>query len=326
MLLINCPCVYFIRGRKMKKYFVLVILILSVLYSCNKSGNGKPRGIVTHNGLYVRDVPSTEFGRTLFQLKKGQKISILARSIQKIKVGRYYNYWYKIKLVNGKTGWCYAAFIKAKSNGKTMRKIDIDELLKPYQTKYSGKALCKAIRRNNFALVKELAENGADINARCIGRYTTYPIIAAAGKGTVQMVKYLVDKGADLSVTNSTEHRINALDAANICGHYNVVLFLVAKGMKINERNLLIASKKGYLKLVKYYVSKGLNVNFKSRWGTTPLSLAASNGHFNVVKFLVSKGADVHARDNNGKSILSYALETKNPRIINFLKSKGAIQ
>ena len=45
-----------------------------------------------------------------------------------------------------------------------------------------------------------------------------------------------------------------------------------------------------------FFLSKGANVNAKSRGGTTPLLVAAGHGHETVAKLLIKHGADVNAR------------------------------
>ena len=59
------------------------------------------------------------------------------------------------------------------------------------------------------------------------------------------------------------------------------------------EECLAGASKKGYLGMVNYLVSRGANV----RAGRDhALRFASKEGHLGVVKYLVSKGADIRAR------------------------------
>ncbi len=54
----------------------------------------------------------------------------------------------------------------------------------------------------------------------------------------------------------------------------------------------MVASRKGYYDLVKYLISKGANVNAKTKFdGWTALKIASLYEHLHIVKYLKSKGA-----------------------------------
>src|SRR6185437_13258486 len=61
-----------------------------------------------------------------------------------------------------------------------------------------------------------------------------------------------------------------------------------------------IASRHGYLEIVKFLLEKGANVNEYNHEGYGPLAFAAGEGHEDIVRLLISKGADPNKVRNNG--------------------------
>ncbi|SNZ14022.1 Ankyrin repeat [Terribacillus aidingensis] len=57
---------------------------------------------------------------------------------------------------------------------------------------------------------------------------------------------------------------------------------------------LHIAAKKGQLEIVKYLVSKGIDINAKGgTFDASALNLAAGAGHLEIVKYLIENGAEL---------------------------------
>ena len=50
----------------------------------------------------------------------------------------------------------------------------------------------------------------------------------------------------------------------------------------------------------RYVVREGADLNFRDRWGMTPLLWAAYYNHFSIAKYLVEKGADINVQAGNG--------------------------
>ena len=61
----------------------------------------------------------------------------------------------------------------------------------------------------------------------------------------------------------------------------------------------------GDLRIIKYLVEHGSDVNAKDIHNTTPLHIAASNVHFDALRYLIYKGANVNAIDKWGTPLLS---------------------
>ena len=60
----------------------------------------------------------------------------------------------------------------------------------------------------------------------------------------------------------------------------------------------------------------GIDVEFKGRSGVTPLMLASKHGYVDVVKALLEKGANVHAVDDNGTTVIEFPANRHKEKIL----------
>jgi ankyrin repeat protein len=84
------------------------------------------------------------------------------------------------------------------------------------------------------------------------------------------------------------------------------------------------AALKGHLKMAEFLLSKGADVNAKTKKGATALHHAAYQGHLEMVQYLVSRGADVNVRDQGGDSPLTWAEMAGHDDVAAFLRGQGA--
>ena len=92
-----------------------------------------------------------------------------------------------------------------------------------------------------------------------------------------------------------------------------------------------MASKNGHLKVVKYLVGQGADVNAYVMGDETPLIRAAWSGHLEVVKYLVEQGADVnktvrdsYSLNSEKRNALRMAKRGNHNQVVSYLISKGA--
>ena len=123
----------------------------------------------------------------------------------------------------------------------------------------------------------------------------------------------LIDKGADV---NAHEKDNGATPLMLACGSYDYD--------KLGNGNLRIA---------KFLIENGADINCRNEFGDTPLMVACQYKNLEAVKFLIENDADIHAKDNFDNTALNKAYSTINSfkqdnkesyEIIDFLKSKGA--
>jgi len=80
------------------------------------------------------------------------------------------------------------------------------------------------VKIGNLDKVKELIENGADVNAKDRSGNTPLHWMACGGYGHIEIAKLLIDNGADVNAKN--KRRITPLDMAKFEGHTEIVKLL----------------------------------------------------------------------------------------------------
>ncbi|MBF0297511.1 MAG: ankyrin repeat domain-containing protein [Oligoflexia bacterium] len=86
------------------------------------------------------------------------------------------------------------------------------------------------------------------------------------------------------------------------------------------NQELISAARIGTIKMVRYFVDSGLDINFQNEEGISPLMAAAQNNRKENVKFLLQKGADPHAKNKSGQTALDIAQEKGNETIVALFK------
>ena len=112
-------------------------------------------------------------------------------------------------------------------------------------------------------------------------------------------------------------------------GDIETVRKLLTTGIDINgkfgvmgQTALGMASNKGKVKMVKFLIKSGADLNQIGSVGMAPLMHAVNNGHVEIVKVLIANGADANAKGLMGATVIQFA--EKYPEIIQILKDAGA--
>ena len=90
---------------------------------------------------------------------------------------------------------------------------------------------------------------------------------------------------------------------------------------KENNTALILASKFGYIEVVKILIENGADVNAKNNDNSTALIEAAISGNYETVKLLIENEADINIKNNDGKTALDFAEENDYKNIIELLKN-----
>lgn len=203
---------------------------------------------------------------------------------------------------------------------------EVKELLKKAGAKEYKPELLEALLvasgKGDLAQVKELVQQGADINGQTADGRTS--IIDAVYSGHAEVVKYLLENGADPNARKK-----DGATAISFATDKKEIKELLKKaGAKENNPEmvdkLVIAASKGDLAKVKELVQQGIDINSQTADGRTALIDATYNGQTEVVKYLLDNKADPNLKKQDGATALSFS--TKYPALKEILVKAGARQ
>ncbi|KAE9067069.1 hypothetical protein PF010_g27611, partial [Phytophthora fragariae] len=169
-----------------------------------------------------------------------------------------------------------------------------------------------AAKNGRIEVVRELIENGADVNAQ--DDKGTTALMAAAEYDQLEMVKFLIEHGASLTTTDDDGD--TALMIAAVKGPIKVCRYLAEQpGTDVNATNklgctaLMAAALSGHLKVVQYLASQhGCDANVADTHGFTALTFATLLGAADVVRYLVEDcGAVIDSKTEYGETVLMMA-------------------
>ena len=182
-----------------------------------------------------------------------------------------------------------------------------------------------ACDEGNLARVRQLIQDGQDVNPTRGDRFGMTPLICAAARGHVQVVGELIRAGARVNAKDNSKQ--TALHLASCSGHSSVVTTLIEAGANLNEQDrygmtpLMWAAYWGHHQVVGELIRAGANVSVVSspEWwwsvaaGSTALHFAAKLNRIKCGVLLVEAGADMRTRNKDSKSPLDLA--TRNFRL-----------
>lgn len=191
--------------------------------------------------------------------------------------------------------------------------------------------LLQAARKGDLEQVRELLNQGADVNAEDPRRGGTplheaaywgrrdvaalllekgakadadknySPLHDAAWRGNTEVAELLQEKGAAINQVGAVCTPLqNAVEKNRI----KTAELLIAKGADLHgpepylaNRLLDLAAERGHVEMIRLLLAHGLKVNgFGFRNEPRPLRLAADNGNTTAVAYLLDQGADIHYR------------------------------
>ncbi len=150
-----------------------------------------------------------------------------------------------------------------------------------------------AARSGNIAQMKKLAEKGI--------AHTDDALLMAAqgGRGSttgIEVYEYLIGLGINAGATNSKGE--------------NVLHFLVRKPNQAEN--------------IKYFLSKGVDINLPNKEGNTPFMLAATNGTPETLTSLLPLIQNINHVNEKGITALGFAVRSNSVAAIKFLSDNGA--
>lgn len=161
-----------------------------------------------------------------------------------------------------------------------------------FNTKYLEKSSMKFLKVVLAALVMSLSFNAMAAKTLTDDEYMEFT--GALGEGNMAVVKKYVEGGM------SIEHNF------------------------VGWTPLLMAAAKGQFELVKYFISKGANVNYThpiTKW--TAFMHAAYDGNQAMATYLADHGADINKKMRADVDIIRVVRDTGNTKMVDFLLAMG---
>jgi uncharacterized protein len=161
-----------------------------------------------------------------------------------------------------------------------------------------------------IALIQQLVDGGADINAR--NKEGVTPLILAIEKKNLDHIKFYADNGADINSEdkNGRTPLTLALKTDNLLEsivNKNNVLFHDSAGNTPLHVAILNDSS---LEKIQYILSMMSDVNARNSDGNTALYLAVVKNRQKLGELLLAKNADIFSANNQNYSPLRLALKT----------------
>ena len=221
------------------------------------------------------------------------------------------------------------------------------------------------VSANNKQMLELLTTYSAtDLNARSLDFKVT-PLWLAAQDGKEELLDLLLSKNSDpnlprtdngqspllvalqkghWSIFNklSTHHKVD-IKSVDKNGqsilHYGVQLnnsdiikFAVSKGINIDlgdangNTGFYLACLSGNIQIAKFLKEQGANINILNTGGFHPIHGAVHNGRIDTIEKLIEWGVEVDKKSTNGYTPLQYYSQLKNAKldVVKYLHSKGA--
>lgn len=170
-------------------------------------------------------------------------------------------------------------------------------------------SLHKAASQGNIERLKELIENGININLTGANGETA--LHHAADRRQDEVARYLIETNIDIHKADNNGN--TALFYAAKAVRPEIALYLIAAGADINTTHengstaLHRSVDRQMAETCHALIENHANLNAADDDGATPLHIAAMRGCKEIIIALIIAGADTQARDNNGHTPLQYA-------------------
>ena len=187
--------------------------------------------------------------------------------------------------------------------------------------------LIKAVKLGNHKLVREILEQGIDVNGHQGDGATA--LHWATHRDDSETAELLIHAKASVNV--SDDHGVTPLSLACLNGSTRLVEILLQAGANPNtartsgETPLMTASRVGNLDVVKTLLLRGADVTAReASRGQTALMLAASENHTDVARILLESRAEATTRSKNGFTPLLFTAQQGNVELARLLLAAGA--
>jgi len=217
--------------------------------------------------------------------------------------------------------------------------------------------------QQNTKVYDLLIANGADLKKDLSSQGANALLLTIPSAKDFTLIDYFVGKGLSLNSIDAKGN--TAFNYAARSGNIELLKALVAKGVKYNDNAMLMATQGGrgatantlelfqYLEslkinpavigangenvlhatvrkpkqeeIIKYFISKGVDINKADKDGNTPFMFAAaSNADTQLITFLSTLVKNVNQANLKGETALTMAVRSNTADVVSLLISKGA--
>ena len=171
--------------------------------------------------------------------------------------------------------------------------------------KYGYSLLSTASYQGKLDIVKLLVERGTHIDS--LNHYGWTSLMSAANFNRLDVMVYLLEHGADIKIKNNDGN--TAL--GNVLRFYkrkkeccDILLRYKHKDTNVNSHTAIIATMKGDKKALEALLNNGVDVNSKNYDDVSLLHIAAFFNRADIMQLLLEKGANVNAKATFGETPL----------------------
>ena len=174
-----------------------------------------------------------------------------------------------------------------------------------------------AARKDGISVVRTLISEGVNIN---VIQWNQQPpenaVLLAVQSGSKRMLKLLLRKGADPNGLPAVQ--TTALMKAIELDRLDLVQMLLDSGADVNQAihqtrltALHVSIQKKDLKIAKFLIRKGANLNAQDVNGRTALMNSVEAECIECIQFLIQSGASKAVKNSNGKKAIDLATGKK---------------
>lgn len=226
---------------------------------------------------------------------------------------------------------------------------------------YSVLNFAAATGQTNTKVYDLCLKNGANIKKDVDHEGANALLLIAAYDKDFSLINYFTGKGLDLKSTDANGN--TAFNYATRTGNITTLKALLKKGVKFNDNAMIFASQGTrssantlevyqYLEelkikptatgkngetvlhaivrkdkqgeIIKYFLSKGVDVNQPDKEGTTAfMNAAAMNSDLEVINTLLPLVKDINQANKKGQTALALAVRYNSPEVVRVLLNKG---
>ncbi|XP_078346990.1 uncharacterized protein LOC144632258 isoform X1 [Oculina patagonica] len=140
-----------------------------------------------------------------------------------------------------------------------------------------------------------------------------------------------IDVNAGKGETHSTENQDwKLLHSAVRGGNVAIIETVLARGLDIESKNsygstpLMVAALNCKMEVVNYLLDKGADPSLTGEYGKNLLHFASQGGNVAIIETMLSRGLDVNSKDSCGNTPTMFAASSGKIEAVNYLLDRGA--